>query len=276
MTVEIVDENTHRALAYLEALNRQGVKPSRAQLDSFAEQPQRRVSRRNGIADFASLRDRVVGEVVEKESYSSFLARVGWIDGEPGVGLTAMGRALLKGLNSPALDESTSDLFEIVLNPENPFAYAQALQGLGSTGPAMLVEPYFRLDQLMAIAELENIDRVLMSPKVSQQDRNLVATGLAALPANHPLQIRVVDDLHDRYLIPHVDEAVLMLGSSLGGVGKKVSTLTTLGVVASQALREAHESLWQTATSIEPVTAAYDSRVDRPSTGNEASHGAGD
>lgn len=265
--MEIVDENTHRVLAYLEALNRHGVKPSRAQLDSFAEQPQRRVTRSSGIASLGSIRDMVVGEVVDKEKYSTFLARVGWVDGESGVVLTALGRALLKGLNSPALDESASDLFEIVLNPENPFAYAQALQGLGSTGPALLVEPYFRLDQLMAISELENIDRVLMSPKVNAQDRNLLATGLAALPESRSLLVRFVDDLHDRYLIPHGDEAVLMLGSSLGGVGKKVSTLTTLGAVASQALREAHESLWQDGTPIEPTRVASDAPVEESSNG---------
>lgn len=251
-----MDENTHRVLAYLEALNRHGVRPSRAQLDAFAELPHRSISRRNGLAALPSLREMMIGEVVAKEKYSSFLVRVGWIDESSGVGLTALGRALLKGLNSPALDDSFSDVFEIVLNPDNPFAYAQALQALSSTSAAMLVEPYFRLEQLVAIAELDNIDRVLMSPKVNQKDRNLVATGLAALPSDRRLQIRFVDDLHDRYLIPHVDDPVLMLGASLGGVGKKVSTLTTLGSVASQALREAHEALWRDATPINPTAVA--------------------
>lgn len=263
-----MDENTHRVLAYLEALNRHGVTPTRAQLDAFAEQPQRHISRHNGITAWASLSEMVIGQVVDKEKYSTFLTRVGWIDEGSAVKLTALGRALLKGLNSPALDDSISDLFEIVLNPDNPFAYAQALQALGSSSAAMLVEPYFRLEQLIAIAELENIDQVLMSPKVAQKDRSLVANGLAALPASRPLQVRFVDDLHDRYLIPHVEDPVLMLGASLGGVGKKVSTLTALGAVASQALREAHESLWRDATPIEPARVASDARLAGPSNGN--------
>ena len=43
-----------------------------------------------------------------------------------------------------------------------------------------------------------------------------------------------------------------MLGTSLGGIGKKVSTMTTLGEVATRALRAAHETLWASAEVIEP------------------------
>lgn len=43
-----------------------------------------------------------------------------------------------------------------------------------------------------------------------------------------------------------------MLGASLGGIGKKVSTVTTLGDVASNALRLAHEEFWARATPVVP------------------------
>jgi hypothetical protein len=114
----------------------------------------------------------------------------------------------------------------------------------------LLVEPYFRLQQLMDVAPFDNIVRVLVGSKLSQRDYELIATGLASL--ERTIEVRKAADLHDRYLIPAVEGSVMMLGASLGGIGKKVSTMTTLGPVASQALRDAHEAIWSDAEPIEP------------------------
>ncbi|MEO5661656.1 MAG: hypothetical protein ABIR39_00095, partial [Nocardioides sp.] len=121
------------------------------------------------------------------------------------VELTVVGRALLKALNSPVLEETAADVFEIVLDPDNPFAYAQALGVLSATKHALLVEPYFRLEQLMDVADFENIERVMVGPGLNKRDLDLLATGLAALSEDRSLEVRIAQSLHDRYLIPSGD-----------------------------------------------------------------------
>lgn len=252
--VDIVDEITHRTLSYVEALNRQGVYPPQRLVDEFARDPDHKVRILTGLQArmmqsfldgplFASQRS-------ERESFCQYLTRVGWITNTYEVELTKVGRALLKALNAPVL-ESATDVIEIVLDPDNPFAYAQAIGALAEPKEALLVEPYFRLEQLMDISELENITRVLVGSRVTQKDIEVLATGLASLDAGRNLKVRQASELHDRYLIPD-DGSVLMLGMSLGGIGKKVSTITTLGPEASVALRKAHGTIWSKAKEIKP------------------------
>jgi len=257
--VEIVDQHTHRVLAYVDALNRHGVKPPFAVIDAFANAPDRRSKTVGGLqsATMSRWADILSGVSVPDETFCEYLLRVQWITGSvDAFELTPHGRALLKALNAPALEETTADVFEIVLNPENPFAYAQALGALGSARRALLVEPYFRLEQLMDIAEQDNIERVLVGPNLKSREYDVLATGLAALPETRELTVRKATALHDRYLIPSDEGGVLMLGISLGGIGKKVSTMTTLGEEASMALRATYEAIWAEAELIEPKRSA--------------------
>ena len=128
---------------------------------------------------------------------------------------------------------------------------AQALSVLSKVPSAMLVEPYFRLEQLVDISGFENIVRVLVGPHLSPRDIELLAFGLPS--TGRAIEIRQAKSLHDRYLIPaDNDEGVLMLGVSLGGIGKKVSTLTTLGPAVCEVIRELHESIWESSEIIEP------------------------
>jgi hypothetical protein len=60
--------------------------------------------------------------------------------------------------------------------------------------------------------------------------------------------------LHDRYFIPNTG-AVRALGTSLGGVGKNVSILTTLGGEASTLLRGLHERKWAEGEPVLPPVA---------------------
>lgn len=253
--MEIVSEQTHRVLAYIDAVNRHGAKPSHFLVDEFADEPDQKfrsfgiqATMRSALSTYAFM-DRSE----PSETFSTYLSRIGLATNTYEVELTKLGRALLKALNTPTVDENASDVIEIVLDPENPFAYAQALNAMSNTRQAMLVEPYFRLEQLMDIAEFDNITQVLVGPRLKLKDYELLATGLASLGSERHLEIKKAAELHDRYLIPaEPGEAVLMLGASLGGIGKRVSTLTTLGPVASQALRDAHESIWKDSEVINP------------------------
>lgn len=249
--MQIVDQDTHRVLAYIDALNRHGVRPDQSMVNEFAANHGQRYRVTGGMSSYSeTLRETIAltlgGKRIPAESFCQYLARLSWIDDEPtgAVQLTPVGRALLKSLNTPVMQESAADVFEVVLNPDNPFAYAQALGGLSSVKQALLVEPYFRLDQLMDIAEFDNIVRVMVGSNLKTRDYDLLATGLSALPDGRSIEIRKATNLHDRYLIPAIDGNVVMLGASLGGIGKRVSTMTTLGSVASVALRDAHEKIW--------------------------------
>lgn len=260
-------------LAYVQALNRHGVRPSRTVVDAFGEAPGRRYSERSNLAAF-DLRTQLTAmwatQRVPEETFCQYLSRLGWIQiGDSGVELTDVGRALLKSLNTPAIEESTSDLFEIVLDPENPFAYAQALGALSSVTDALLVEPYFRLQQLMDVADFDNVSRVLVGSKLKAGEYELLATGLAALPEGRAVEIRKAANLHDRYLIPRAEGSVIMLGASLGGIGRNVSTMTSLGELASQALRAAHEKIWKSAERIEPKVPVSQQTKGGPTTVHE-------
>lgn len=255
--MQIVDQDTHRVLAYIDALNRHGVRPSRPVVNEFADNPHQKHRNEGGVfsggTGRALLAAMLEGRSIPQETFCGYLARLSWINEEnDAVELTAVGRALLKSLNAPAIEESAADVFEVVLSPDNPFAYAQALGGLASVKKALLIEPYFRLDQLMDVFEFENVERVLVGDRLKKHEYELLATGLASLPGELKIEIRKATDLHDRYLIPAEDGQVVMLGASLGGIGKKVSTMTTLGALASVALRDAHEKIWKTAETIEP------------------------
>lgn len=264
--MEIVSDQTHRVLAYLDALNRHGVKPDQYWVNEFADRPDLKVERVGGLSALGTTAHLLMAfaeREVAQERYADYMARLGWVSiDERSVELTGMGRALLKALNSPAIEES-ADVFEVVLDPKDPFAYAQALGGLSSVKNALLVEPYFRLEQLMDVAAFDNITRVLLGSKLKAREYEVLATGLAALPDERKLEIRRALDLHDRYLIPAEDGNVVMLGSSLGGIGKKVSTMTTVGQLASRALRHVHEELWRDAEVVEPKRQQKAEAVDR-------------
>lgn len=245
--MEIVNGHVHRVLLYVDALNRHGASPSRDDINAFDESPDQKRPRRFPISDLVAttLNMGMTYERGERETFCTYAQRLGWFTGTDAVHLTAIGRALLKSLDTPKILESPADVFELVLDPGNPFAYAQALQALSAVETAMLVDPYFRLEQLMDIAEFDNIERVLIGPGVTKAHRALLAHGVASISAARKLEVRAAAVLHDRYLIPSGDGSVIMLGTSLGGVGKKVSTMTTLGGVASNALRDVHEKIWQ-------------------------------
>lgn len=258
--MEIVGEHTHRVLAYVDALNRHGIKPQPHYVEEFAKNPEQLTETVGGMAAFRTTGQLAAtwgGRRVPRETFPDYMSRVGWLKvSDDQAEVTAIGRALLKALNAPVVGDAASDVIEVVLDPDNPFAYAQAMSGIASVNQALLVEPYFRLEQLVDVTEFDNVVRVLVGSKLKAKEYELLATGLASVPAGREIEVRKAQDLHDRYLIPAVEGKALMLGISLGGIGRKVSTLTTLGELATQALRAAYEAVWDNAEKIEPKVRA--------------------
>lgn len=233
-------------LAYLALVNRQGYfEMSAYDLEEFAESPDQRFGKIDYRIDFS----RTLLAERPLETYVEYLSRVGWIvASDSGSAVTPLGQAVLRAMNAPRIDEQ--DVLEIVLDPDDPFAYARALGELADMPNSMIVDPYFRFEQFVDVVNLGTVTRVLTTRKVGAAALAKLGLGLKAVPAD-TLHIRVADQLHDRYFVPATG-SLRGLGVSLGGVGKQVSVLTTLGAEASDVLRALHESKWENAEPLLP------------------------
>lgn len=187
------------------------------------------------------------------ETYSQYLDRLGWVtDSTEGIKLTKLGKAILKDLNSPKIDPSETGIVEVVLDPENPFAYASALGVIASVESALLIDPYLRLDGLQDIVEFDNVERILVRENIPKQESSVLAHAIGALAKEGKnISIRRARDLHDRYVIPP-EGGIVMLGTSLNGIGKKISTVTTIGDGPSELLRKHYEEVWVKAEILSP------------------------
>ncbi|MBW3085500.1 hypothetical protein KEM60_01700 [Austwickia sp. TVS 96-490-7B] len=256
--MKIVDELTHRVLAYVEALGRHGAPPSKTQVNAFGSSPDVRTRYVPGLTEGAkdNLQRLLAGHDEPAESFCSFLERLGWVyTAEDRVILSETGRALLKALNMPGDTDGVAHVLDVTVDADVPFTYELASPIFSSTHEAMLVEPHFRLEQLMDVIEYGQIRRVLMGPKVNTRDRHVLTTGLSSLEPGR-LEVRRANDLHDRYLIP-TDGGVIVLGASRGDGGRTLNTTTTLGELASYAVRQAYERAWAEAEVVHSGKAEF-------------------
>jgi hypothetical protein len=142
----IATEAEHRALAYIAAVNRGGAMPSSMELVAFMS---------GGF--FGS------GAVWWTELPLKF-ANLGWVMPGISVGLrlTDVGTAVLRQLDQQEKEEAP-EVLELVLDPSDRLAYARLVTIITQMGPAMLVDPYFELDQMLLIVDHTAVTRVLMS-----------------------------------------------------------------------------------------------------------------
>lgn len=262
LLMEIVSKRTHQVLSYIAALDSPDVLIPVESVNEYGANPNIHVDKgdwwdtANTLSGLARRQRAFDLGFGIQENYSDFLARFGWIEIQGGsiVRITELGKALLRHLNKPVIDTTSNDLVEVVTDPDNPFAYADALDAVTSAENSLLVDPYLRLDELRDIADFRVITRVLIGHKLKLKDYTLMSHGLAGLlNAGNEIEIRKSTALHDRYLIPPTGN-VVMLGSSLNGIQKNICTFTTLGTRSSEALRSLHEEIWNEAERIEPTT----------------------
>ncbi|MHB9860613.1 hypothetical protein [Streptomyces sp. YIM S03343] len=186
------------------------------------------------------------------ETWKQYLERVGWIKvtGES-VKLTPLGHAILADLSAPKLDVSNEDASEVILDPSDPFAYVRVIGALSDIGEGLLVDPYFRFDQLETVVEHTQIRRILTSKKIGAPAISQLALALAVIDAPQRPEVRVANELHDRFAISEGDK-VIAIGTSLNSVGKNLSVVVPLASIAGNAIRRTHEDLWTNATVLKP------------------------
>lgn len=231
-------------------------------LEAYAKAPFRRVRRTGGMQDFMVSLGNFGAKTEALETWTQYLERVGWIktDGSP-VKLTPLGHAILADLSAPKLEASDEDSPEVILGPSDPFAYVRVIGALSDVGEGLLVDPYFRFDQLETVVEHTQIRRILTSKKIGASATSQLELALAVFDESQRPEVRVANELHDRFAISEGDR-VIAIGTSLNSVGKNLSVVVPLASVAARAIRQSNEVLWVKATALQPK---------KPPNGNNAS-----
>jgi hypothetical protein len=247
--MKIATQTQHRALAFIEACGKSGYDPAKWEVGTWLEDP--------GPAD--GPRDEVLGwshglsqQYSDDESDLEHLEHLGWISSlDERVRLTDLGRAILHSAERGDLTEPEASA--VILDSQDPFAYAKLVGHLTKAGAGLLVDPYFRLGQLMAMLSGTTISRVLISKqhKSSKVDRAELKIALDSASLPRPIQIRASADtaIHDRLIVGENGE-VWTLGASLNSVGHVNTMIIPVPEAGATALRVQAEGLWGKA---EPV-----------------------
>jgi hypothetical protein len=245
--VKIVSEIAHRALTYVALTKRQGYKVSERQLEAFVRSPDR-VGASYDIAGLTAAFDITRMLRVKKipgETLANWLVRLDWLAIEDGkVELTRLGEAILRAADEQ--DVETELPLRIVLDPTDPLSYAKVIGRIAEMGSALLVDPYFGLDQLLVVLQGTSVTRVLVGPKTNI---GALATATASLVLPREFIIRVSPQVHDRFVIPPAG-GVDALGTSLNGVGRKFTVMTSLQGPVADTIRAKHEELWEAAKPV--------------------------
>lgn len=112
------------------------------------------------------------------ESVAAWLIRLGWIktDDDGYVVITKLGEAVLRQLDQREVSSETP--LEVTLSPEDPIAYARAIERIASHGDAMLVDPYFGLDDLLPVVMNTGVTRLLVSERGTGGKKRLGAVSI--------------------------------------------------------------------------------------------------
>jgi hypothetical protein len=248
--MEIANEDGHRLLAYISAATRRGATLSPDNLEAYARSPFRRM--RNTTSPFQNFFENLTGKSEPLETWTQYLERVGWVKVvSDSVKLSPLGHAILADLSAPKLDVANEDASEVILDPSDPFAYVRVIGALSDVGEGLLVDPYFRFDQLETVVEHTQMRRILTSKKIGAPAISQLALALAVYDEPQRPEVRVANELHDRFAISEGDK-VIAIGTSLNSVGKNLSIVVPLASIAGNAIRRSHEDLWASASVLEP------------------------
>ncbi len=247
--MDIADETGHAALAYVVAVRRRGYRLTLKEFEAYASSPRRRAIPPKSLSSFIT-----TFEVFQAnpEPVSAWLVRLGWIsaDDDGSVMLTPLGEAVLRELDDREISSETP--LEVTLSPEDPIAYARAIERIASHGDAMLVDPFFRLDDLLPVTMNTGISRLLTSDRSGKEGKARIGTlgvALDRLQLERPFEIRVSDEIHDRFVIPSAGP-VDSIGTSVGGIGRRFSVMVRIASPIADDIREGHERMWEAARNL--------------------------
>ncbi|UOG23669.1 hypothetical protein MTX80_22875 (plasmid) [Gordonia amicalis] len=215
-----------------------------------------------GGPSVASFLPRTHRELVKPaETTLEHLVRLTWLEEigpdesparPPALRLTKLGHALLRDRERENTD--SEDVSVVVLKADDPLAYPQLVGQLANIGEGLLVDPYLKLNDLHRIVVSTGLTRLLVTG-VRNNQRELAAmqTYLDSPSLSRDIEVRCSMELHDRLLIADdEEEPILTLGTSLNGVGRKLTVLSPVPSSEHSTLRDAYETIWENAELVGP------------------------
>ena len=148
---------------------------------------------------------------------------------------------------------STASTDVVFIQPEKALTRVRQVQDLMSTctGAVRLCDPYLAPRSLDYIARMTSATEVrVLTQRVHQEDSLKRDLKPLALQLGIPVEIRRVGPrvLHDRYLID--DSEMLILGSSLNGLGLKQSMVIRVGPDLRATVLSEFGRLWTSAAAV--------------------------
>lgn len=253
MSIDLVPDHVWRAVRYLALLNANGVEPTDDDLDAFALAPQ-------PLENVDLLRvDSLTFRFQRRKPVATYLRRIGWTThGAKGVRLTQLGGAMAASFGSKSAkasqpDSTVLDLADAVLEPGDPDAFERFARIVAELGTATLCDPYFKASSITWVLRSTQINRVLLTKSGARQERIPIAARLAGSDVDGKLEVRVTEanDVHDRALVATSGD-VWLLGTSLNGVGRHLSSLVRPDPECWPIYRQRIEGWWKAASPIEP------------------------
>ncbi|MFD7294760.1 hypothetical protein ACFV9W_15870 [Streptomyces sp. NPDC059897] len=251
--MEIANENTHRLLFYVGAVTRRGHNLSVSDFEAYARGPFRKTEVREGpFSTFRDVERMFAKRNVPTESWLEYLVRVQWVSVDDGhVKLSRLGKAILDELSAPVVDADSESATEVLLDPADPFAYVKVVGVLADIGTGMLIDPYFRYDQLETIMDHTQIRQILTSRKTGNTAISQLQLALAVIDEDDRPELRVAESLHDRFAVGD-NGSVVAIGTSLNSIGKNHSMVIPLSETAGSSLASTYMEIWDKASVLTP------------------------
>lgn len=187
---------------------------------------------------------------------ATYLVDVDWASETPeGLKITDKGRAILRLSGADEHEHAVNEpvVNDVALSPDDPLVYTVLTRRLAAAGEGMLVDPYFKAENLRWIVEATSLKRILISKKASAKERPIISVALGTLPNGQSVEVRATDDanLHDRRIIA-ADGSVQMIGTSINGIGRHETAMISPEPAIAKAYRDSSEQLWTNAEKVEP------------------------
>lgn len=270
--MELLSNGAPRVLAYVAALNRGGHQPVREDVEAYALNPDRTALGKWRTMGTSLLASTIAMGFNATESMVDYLIRLGAIyESGSRLQVSSLGLALLPELEASSVNDDV-----MVLGTGDSLGLPRIMGKIGAAGAALLADPYLKLEDAMHIAMSTGVDRILISERSKERDRDAIRAAFSRLPTDRVVEVRVAGrELHDRFLISD-DGSVTSIGGSLNGASKHVMVLHDLADSQNE-IRKAYDKMWKnaellvkTATAGGPVD---DARSDGPN-GDPPAEGA--
>lgn len=255
--MRLADRRCHLVLNYIAAMQQQGVVLSAGDVKAYAARAERKP--RGGWRDLqASWIQNVEGRV--REGPLLWLYRVRWVDlhgptdqieDEDRVTITEIGKAALRALDESAAEQVPASS-TVVLDADDPTALAKVIEQIMGMGSTALIDRYFGHDVFLAAAQRTKIERILTGPRPEKRIAG-IQQALADVAVDRRFEVRVDGDdrWHDRFIIPD-SGSIWALGTSMNGVGARLSVMTEIKGPPAEAIRRDFENAWTSGRRLEP------------------------